>query len=120
MDLEKVRERPTKNKDSGGMHSYSLLVANYGGIMAIPTDPLYCLVYPTVYNNNAEEQSHGGQSFRIAHRPLHVPCPTSACGQGPEPPENLQGQLLNYSTWHVVQDPVPRDCHTTKSPGTTH
>ena len=26
--------------------------------MAIPTDPLYCLVYPTVYNDDTENQNH--------------------------------------------------------------
>ena len=35
--------------DPGGRHSYCLLLTNYGGIMAIPTDPPYCLVYPIVY-----------------------------------------------------------------------
>ena len=40
------------------MHSYSLLIANYGGIMAVPTDPPYCLVYLAVYNNDVEDQNH--------------------------------------------------------------
>ena len=57
-DLKKVRDRYTQNKDPGGVHLYSLLIANYGGIMAIPTDPLYCLVYPIMYNNDAEDWNH--------------------------------------------------------------
>ena len=58
VDLEKMRDRHAHNKNPGGVHSYALLVANYGGVMAIPTNPLYCLVYPTVYNKDAENQNH--------------------------------------------------------------
>ena len=56
--LKKVRDKHAQNKDPGGVHSYSLLIANYGGVMTVPTDPLYCLVYPTVYNNDVEDQNH--------------------------------------------------------------
>ena len=34
VDLKKARDRRAKNMDPGGVHSYALLVANYGGIMA--------------------------------------------------------------------------------------
>ena len=58
VDLEKVRDRHAQNKDPGGVRLYSLLIAKYGGIMAVPTDPQYCLVYPTMYSNDAEDQNH--------------------------------------------------------------
>ena len=57
-NLQKVQDKHAENKDPGRVHSYSLLVANYGGVMAVPTDPLYCLVYPTVYNTGVEDQNH--------------------------------------------------------------
>ena len=57
-DLAKVRDRCSHGKDAGGVCSYSLLVANYGGIMAIPTDPPYCLMSPTMYNDGVEDQTH--------------------------------------------------------------
>ena len=57
-DIKKVRDRHTQNKDPGRVCSYVLLVANYGGIMAIPTNPPYCLVYPTLYNEDTEDQNH--------------------------------------------------------------
>ena len=59
-DLEKVRQRHDMGKDPGGVHSYVMLVANFGGIMAIPMDPPYCLVYPIVYNDDvaAQNQNH--------------------------------------------------------------
>ena len=58
VDLKKVRDTYTQNKDPDGVRSYSLLIANYRGVMAIPTDPPYCLVNPTVYNDDAEDQNH--------------------------------------------------------------
>ena len=57
-DLQKVQDRCAENKDPGGACLYSLLIANYGGIMAVPTDPSYCLVYPTMYNTGVEDQNH--------------------------------------------------------------
>ena len=37
-DLKKVRDRHAQNKDQGRVCSYSLLIANYGGVLAVPTD----------------------------------------------------------------------------------
>ena len=56
VDLAKVRDTHA-HKDPGRVCSYALLVASYGSIMAIPTDPPYCLVYPTVYNDDTEDQN---------------------------------------------------------------
>ena len=80
VDLKKVREWHTQNKDPGRAHSYSLLIANYGGIMAIPTNPPFCLVYPTVYNNDAQDQNHfnAAASPSGMHTHLHMLHPASA------------------------------------------
>ena len=55
-DLEKAQKRGSKS----GPCSYSLLVANYGGIIVVPTEPPYCLIYPTMYETEvpAEDQHH--------------------------------------------------------------
>ena len=86
-DLKKVRDQHTQNKDPGGVHSYSLLIANYGCIMAIPTNPLYCLVYPTVYNDDAEDQNH----FNTADSPSGIH--TCSC-------------MCHALLQHVDKDPV--------------
>ena len=57
-DLAKARERHAHEKSVGGAHSYSLLGGNYGGMMALPTELPYCLVYPTIYGDEAEDQTH--------------------------------------------------------------
>ena len=43
-----------ENKDPGRA-GLSLIIANYGGVMAVPTDPPYCLVYPTMYNTGSAD-----------------------------------------------------------------
>ena len=55
-NLEKAQKRGFKS----GSCSYSLLVANYGGIMVVPTQHPYCVIYPTVYETKVpvEDQHH--------------------------------------------------------------
>ena len=36
----------------GGICSYAMLVANFGGEMAVPTEPPYCLMYPMIHSDN--------------------------------------------------------------------
>ena len=40
--------------DPGKRCTFCLFVSNYGGTMSIPTDLLYCLVYPTSYMRDME------------------------------------------------------------------
>ena len=59
-DLKKVWEKWDMGKDPGGVCSYVILVTNFGSIMAIPTDPPYCLVYPAIYSDDVDikNQNH--------------------------------------------------------------
>ena len=59
-DLNKVGQKWNTGKDPGGVCSYTMLVTNFGGIMAIPMDPSYCLVYPRIYSDDVttENQNH--------------------------------------------------------------
>ena len=47
-DALKARGNPGKR------HTYCLFVDNLSGVMSVPTDPPYCLVYPTSYIKGAE------------------------------------------------------------------
>ena len=40
--------------DPGKRPTFYLFVNNYGGIMSVPTDPPYCLIYPTSYVKDME------------------------------------------------------------------
>ena len=74
-DLAKVRDRHAHEKSIGRAHSYSLLVGNYGGAMALPTELPYCLVYPTTYDDEAEDKAH----FNTAASPSGMPTDVCMC-----------------------------------------
>ena len=59
-DLKKARQKGDVGKDPSELHSYAMLVTNFGGIMAVPTDPPYCIVYPRIYSNDiaTKNQNH--------------------------------------------------------------
>ena len=59
-DLKKARHKQDVGKDPGRVCSYAMLVTNFGSIMAVPTDPPYCLVYPAIYSDNVatKNQNH--------------------------------------------------------------
>ena len=40
--------------DPGKRHAFCLFVNNYGGIMSVPMDPPYCLIYPMSYVKDME------------------------------------------------------------------
>ena len=50
-DLKKARSKWATGKDPGEVCSFSMFIGNFGGLMAVPTDPPYCLVYPKIYSN---------------------------------------------------------------------
>ena len=49
VDLQGVHDALKAGGDPGKQHAFCLFVSNFGGTMSIPTDPPYCLVYPTSY-----------------------------------------------------------------------
>ena len=59
-DLERAKLKRASGRDPGLSHSYSMLVTNFGSLMAIPTDPPYCLMYPNTYSDEValENQNH--------------------------------------------------------------
>ena len=46
-DLKKARSKWAAGKDLGEACSFSMFVGNFGGLMAVPTELPYCLMYPT-------------------------------------------------------------------------
>ena len=45
---------------TGKAHSYRMFIANFGGLMAVPTTPPYCLMYPNIYSTTVpnEDRHH--------------------------------------------------------------
>ena len=56
--------------DPGKRHTFCLLINNYEGAMSIPTDPPYCLVYPTSYMKDVEPD-HFDTCNNLARTCLH-------------------------------------------------
>ena len=51
VNLKVVCDALKAGGDLGKRCTFCLFVNNYGGIMSVPTDPSYCLVYPMSYIN---------------------------------------------------------------------
>ena len=47
--------------------SFSMIAVNFRGMMALPTDPLYYLVYPNTYSSEVPEKDR--HHFNIAGSP---------------------------------------------------
>ena len=54
VDLKVAHDALKAGGDLGKRHAFCLFVNNYGGAMSIPTDPPYCLIYPTSYVKDVE------------------------------------------------------------------
>ena len=54
VNLKAVHDALTAGGDLGKRHAFCLFVNNYGGIMLVPTDPPYCLIYPMSYMKDVE------------------------------------------------------------------
>ena len=53
-DLQVARDALKARGDPSKRHAYCLFVDNLSGAMSVPTDPPYCLVYPTSYVKGVE------------------------------------------------------------------
>ena len=53
-NLRAARDALKARHDPGKRRAYCLFVDNLSGVMSIPTDPPYCLVYPTSYIKGVE------------------------------------------------------------------
>ena len=71
-DLKRTREQRAASGSSGKARSYSMFIANFGGLMAVPTDPSYCLMYPNIYSTTVPNED--GHHFNIQGGPpgLHT------------------------------------------------
>ena len=49
VNLKAAHDTLKARGDLGKRHAFCLFVNNYGGVMSIPMDPPYCLIYPMSY-----------------------------------------------------------------------
>ena len=83
-DLKQTKEKLEASSSILRAQSYCMFVANFGGIMALPMDPPYCLVYPNIYSSTIPEMDRHHLNIRGGppggvHPQVHVPHPASVC-----------------------------------------
>ena len=82
-DQKKARQKWEVGKDPGGVCSCAMLVTNFGSIMAISTNPPYCLISCNLQRQHCHQEpeplQHCGQPSRAAYPCLHMPCLVPAC-----------------------------------------
>ena len=77
VNLKVVRNALKAQGDPGKRRAFCLFVNNYGGIMSVPMDLPYCLIYPTSYVKDVEPD-HFDTHNNPARTCLHccICCPT--------------------------------------------
>ena len=70
-DLQKVRLKQEAGEGTGKVHSFCMFIANFGGLMAVPTEPPYCLMYPNIYSSEVPFEDIS--TLRVATRAMY-PC----------------------------------------------
>ena len=87
IDLQATRDVLNAGGNPSKRHTFCLFVSNFGGTLAIPTDPPYCLVYPTCYVRDAA-LNHFDTHNNLARTRLHrCVCHTTLQFSNDEPKE---------------------------------
>ena len=118
-DLKQVREMCEQGKEDGWVQSYTCLIANYWGVMALPTEPPYCLMYPMVYDNNMKDKTH----FNTTDSPSGLHTEACVCcsllhlmDTDPANRQKFKGSHLlvphgtQYKTLHPIIAELPKGC----------
>ena len=90
-DALKARDDPSKR------HAFCIFVSNYGGMMSIPIDPPYCLVYPMSYVRDMEPghfDTHNNPAGTCLH---HCICHTTLQHMNDNP-----NQHREYAGSHLI------------------
>ena len=90
-DALKARGNPGKRR------TFCLFVSNFGGAMSIPTDPPYCLVYPTSYVRDVDPDhfdTHNNLAGMCLH---HCICHATLQYSNDKPKEHT-----NYTRSHLI------------------
>ena len=108
-DTLKVRGNPGKR------HTFCLFVNNFSSAMSVPTDPPYCLVYPTSYVKDVELDHFNTHNSPTGMRLCHCVCHATLQFSNDDPKEctNYAGSCLilprgaqyNDQLFPAIQEP---------------
>ena len=114
--LEKARSKREACRSLGRACSSSMFVANFGSLMAVPTEPPYCLVYPNIYAASIPPKDRN--QFNVQGGPPRLCTHTSASAM---PCSSMQtclrptGRNTMVATWWF-----PGECNTTTCSPNNH
>ena len=99
-DLERARLKQASGRDPGLVHSYSMLVANFGDLMAVPTDPPCCLMYPNTYSDKValKNQNH----FNTTGGPPRLHTGSCICHALLQNVDLTKAHRQKYNVSHVI------------------
>ena len=94
VNLQTARDALKAGGNPGKRHTFCLFVNNFSDFMSIPTDPPYCLVYPTSYVKDVEPDH-----FDTRNNPVgtHCICCTTLQFSNDEPKE-----CTNHAKSHLI------------------
>ena len=100
VDLCKACNALKAKHNAGKRCAYCLFVDNLSGIMSIPMDPPYCLVYPTTYIEGAEPDHLTLKTVPWGHActVVYATPPCSSVTLIPSSALNMQGVTSSYPT----------------------
>ena len=74
VDLQAAHDALKAGGDPGKRHTFCPFVSNFGGAMSVPTDPPYCLIYPTSYMRDADPDHFDTHNNLAGMRLCHCIC----------------------------------------------
>ena len=100
VDLWEARNALKAGRNAGKRCTYCLFVDNLSGVMSVPTDPPYCLVYPTTYIKGAEPDHFDTWNSPVGTRLHRCVCRATLQFSNTDPQ-----QRTKYAGSHLI---VPR------------
>ena len=100
VDLQEVRNALKAGCDASKRCAYCLFVDNLSGVMSIPTDPPYCLVYTTTYVKDAEPDHFDTQNSPTGMPLHHCVCRATLQFSNTDPQQHTK-----YAGSHLI---IPR------------
>ena len=97
VNLQAVQDALKAGGNPGKRHTFCLFVSNFGGAMSIPTDLLYCLIYPMNYVRDMKPDHFNTQNNPAGTRLCRCICRATLQYMDTDPE-----QLKKYSRSHLI------------------
>ena len=97
VDLQVACDTLKAGGDPGKRHAFCLFVDNFSSAMSIPTDPPYCLVYPTSYVKGVEPDHFDTHNSPAGMHLHHCVCHTTLQFSNDDPKKHT-----NYAGSHLI------------------